>query len=439
MLDELNSGDIGFKEHGLRARVLAEVHARPFEPMTGCKRILHFAFMTNHEEAEQATAALAQFCQERAAPAPLAGAKHHRVELPPVVLLWERHGEFVTYTWEFPQEVSASANDAEKTAFRPNAGELAKVMRLLPQPGPLIVAIDLDVLPEASVGDSWHRLFGQSELAASEVMHGAAIVATDFHADVFGFVRILVLDRKLTEVEAGALAQRLLELETYRTLALLGLPRAQELSPSIGRIEAELPQLIGEMRDSEGLEASRQLLDRLNALAADLETGAAQSLYRFGATKAYYDIVNVRLDTIGERALPNLPTLAAFLARRLNPAMRTCAAIEARQDTLSQKLARAAQLLRTRVEVELESQNQDLLRKMNERVRMQLRLQQTVEGLSVAAITYYISSILHLILEGVHQQEHALNPTLATAICVPFILILVWWNVHRLRGRHPVD
>ncbi|VTZ27543.1 Egg lysin (fragment) [Methylocella tundrae] len=96
-------------------------------------------------------------------------------------------------------------------------------------------------------------------------------------------------------------------------------------------------------------------------------------------------------------------------------------------------------MLRTRVEVELESQNQDLLRNMNERVRMQLRLQQTVEGLSVAAITYYISSIAHLILEGVHQQEHALDPALATAIIVPFVAVLVWWNVRRLRGRHPVD
>jgi uncharacterized membrane-anchored protein len=439
VLDKPDAADIGFKEHVLRSRVLAEVHARPFEAMAGCKRILHFAFMTNHEEAEKAQAALAQFCVERAAQAPLPGAKHHRVELAPTVLRWERHGEFVTYTWEFPQEVVAGAGDAEKTAFRPDAGELSRVMRMLPQPGPLLVAIDLDVLPEAKIGDSWRRLFGQSELAASEVSHGAAIVATDFHADVFGFVRILILDRKLTEVEAGALAQRLLELETYRTLALLGLPRAQDLAPEISHIEAELPQLIGRMRDSEGLDVSRQLLNRLNALAAELETAAAQSLYRFGATRAYYDLLNLRLESIGERALPDVPTLAAFLARRLTPAIRTCAAIEARQDNLSQKLVRAAQLLRTRVEVELESQNQDLLRNMNERVRMQLRLQQTVEGLSVAAITYYISSIAHLILEGVHQQEHALDPALATAIIVPFVAVLVWWNVRRLRGRHPVD
>jgi uncharacterized membrane-anchored protein len=149
--------------------------------------------------------------------------------------------------------------------------------------------------------------------------------------------------------------------------------------------------------------------------------------------------MRVRLEAIGERALPDAPTLAAFLARRLAPAIRTCAALEARQDNLSQKLVRAAQLLRTRVEVELESQNQDVLRSMNERVRMQLRLQQTVEGLSVAAITYYIASIAHLILEGVHKRAEWLDPTLATALAVPFIFAFVWWNVRRLRQRHHVD
>jgi uncharacterized membrane-anchored protein len=439
VLDELNAAELGFKEHGLRARVLAEVHARPFEPMAGCKRMLHFAFMTDHDEGEKAQAALERFCLERAAPLPLPGVKHHRVELAPALLRWERHGEFVTYTWEFPQEISAGPSDAEKVAFRPDAGELSRVMRMLPQPGPLLVAVDLDVLPQTSVGDSWRHLFGPSELAASEVLNGAALVATDFHADVFGFVRILVLDRSLSEIEAGALTQRLLELETYRTLALLGLPYAQDLGPTIGRIEAELPDLLSQMRDSAGLEASRALLNRLNGLAADLETGAARTFYRFGATTAYYDVMRVRLEAIHERALPDAPTLGAFLGRRLTPAIRTCAAAEARQDNLSQKLVRAAQLLRTRVEVELESQNQDVLRSMNERVRMQLRLQQTVEGLSVAAITYYIASIAHLILEGVHKQAEALDPTLATAVLVPFILAFVWWNVRRLRGRHPID
>ena len=325
VLDQINAAKPGFTEHASRARVLAEVHARPFEPIAGAKRILHFAFMTDHDEAEKAQAELEQFCLDRAAPLPLPGAKHHRVELAPAMLRFERHGEFVTYTWEFPQEIGVGANDAGRIAFQPDAGDLSRVMRQLPQPGPLLVAVDLDILPEASVGDSWRHLFGPSELAASEVSDGAAIVATDFHADVFGFVRILVpLDRALGEVEAGALTQRLLELETYRTLALLGLPVAQELSPIIGRIEAELPLLLSQMRDSEGLEASRQLLHRLNALAAELETGAARSLYRFGATRAYDEAMRGGLKPLASAPSPTRrrwpPFSPAASPRRSGPA-----------------------------------------------------------------------------------------------------------------------
>jgi uncharacterized membrane-anchored protein len=250
-------------------------------------------------------------------------------------------------------------------------------------------------------------------------------------------VRMLVLDRRLTPVEAGALVRRLLEVETYRTLALLGLPEAEAASPIIRRIENELPLLVQKMRASEGLDASRELLDHLTALAAELEASAAQCLYRFGATRAYQELVSVRLEAIGEEALPNIPTLAAFLARRLTPAIRTCASTEERQENLSRKLARAAQLLRTRVDIELESQNKDLLSNMNDRFQLQLKLQQAVKGVSIAAITYYLLSILHLLFEGLHRKVDSFDPIIATAVAVPFVLALILWMFRRLGKPTP--
>ncbi len=434
--EEREPGSQGFTEHPLRDRVLAEVHARPFVPIEGARRILHFAFMTNHEEAVKARAALADFCLTRACPPPPPNAKQHRIELHAAVLRWELHAEFVTYTWEFPQAVEpARFGKTKSLPFQQSADELASHMRQLPQPGPLLVAVDLRLLPAALVGDGWRALFGSGQLAASEVLEGEAVVATDFQPDAMGFVRLLILDRKLTPSDAGSLVQRLLEVETYRTLALLGLPKALALGPEIRRIEDELPRLVQLMRESKGLEASRILLDRLTALAAELEEGAAQSLYRFGATKAYHELMSLRLESIQERPLPNLPTLAAFLARRLTPAIRTCSATEARQDNLSRKLARAAQLLRTRVDIELESQNRDLLRNMGERVHLQLKLQQAVKWVSITAITYYLLSILHLIFEGLHRKEDALDPVFATAVAVPFIVAIVLWFFHRLGKR----
>ncbi|QXX73224.1 DUF3422 family protein [Methylovirgula sp. HY1] len=424
-----------FSAHPARSRVLAEVHARPLMPIESPRRLLHFAFMTDHWAAGKDRAAFEDFCLSRGRPAPAPDAKHHRIEVPPAILRWEHHGEFTTYTWEFPSQVKA--NDFEGlSAFRPGPDELSNLMHLLPQPGPLLVAVDLHLLPERAVGESYRHLFGPEQLAASEVENGAARIATDFHPDAFGFVRILVLDRRLTASQAGALVQRLLEIETYRTLALLGLPQAQELAPTIRRIETELPLLLNEMRESQGFEANKHLLDRLTALAADLETGAAHSLFRFGATRAYHELIGHRLAAIDERALDGLPTFASFLSRRLTPAIRTCASTEARQDNLSRKLARAAQLLRTRVDIDLESQNSDLLRRMNNRARMQLRLQQTVEGLSIVALTYYLTAICHIAFEGIHQRLPRLDPTLATAMALPFAFIVVALMLRRIRKHY---
>ena len=437
--DEQTSKTPAFTPHALRGRVLAEVHARPFVPMVGAKRILHFAFTTDPPAAAKAREALEAFCLDRAYPAPAPEAKQHRIELLPAILRWEHHGEFMTYSWEFPQDAAkAGSGDAAQLAFRPGAGELSSFMRLLPQPGPLLVAADLHLLPEGPGHDEWRSLFEPSQLAASEVMDGAAIVATDFHPDAFGFVRLLVLDRRLMPSEAGALVHRLLDVETYRTLALLGLPEAEAAGPVIRRIETELPLLVERMREGEGLDASRELLAHLTALAAELEAGAAQSLFRFGATRAYHELVSLRLDALGEIALPEVPTLKGFLTRRLTPAIRTCAATEERQENLSRKLARAAQLLRTRVEIELESQNKDLLSKMNDRFRLQLKLQQAVKIVSIGAITYYLLAILHLIFEGVHRIIDLFDPVVATAVSVPFVLLPILW-LFRRRGDHTAE
>lgn len=426
-----------FSAHPARSQVLAEVHARPLLPIEAPRRLVHFGFMTDHWAAAKDRAAFEAFCISRARPAPAPDAKHHRIDVPPAILRWEHHGEFTTYTWEFPSQ--NQPNDMSgHTPFWPGPDELSSLMHLLPQPGPLLVAVDLHLLPERAVGDSYRHLFGSEQLAASEVENGAARIATDFHPDAFGFIRILVLDRRLSAAQAGALVQRLLEIETYRTLALLGLPQAQELAPAIRQIETELPLLMNEMRESQGFEANKHLLDRLTALAADLEAGAAHSLFRFGATRAYHELIGHRLHIIDERPLSGLPTFAAFLGRRLTPAIRTCASTEARQDNLSRKLARAAQLLRTRVDIELESQNGDLLRKMNNRARMQLRLQQTVEGLSIVALTYYLASIFHIGFEGIHKWFARLDPTIATAIALPFVFLVVALMLRRIR-KHYAD
>ncbi|MGO9941783.1 MAG: DUF3422 family protein [Rhodoblastus sp.] len=422
-----------FEQHPLRARILGELHARPLRPLESPARILHLAFLVDPAQAEADRLALDKACIERGLSGPDAQARQFRLEFTEAVLLWERHGEFITHSWVFGQG-EALAEDA--SPFSPSPASLMQKLQMLPQAGPLLVAADLHMVDGDADAPALAKIFGPLQMAVAEVFDGRALIASDFAPDSFGFVRIFIANRSMPAVAAGGLAQRALEIETYRTLALMGLPEAQRLAPSIRRIEQELPSILEALTEAQGVEGNRKLLDELSELAAELETGAAASLFRFGATRAYDDLVQSRLKGIGEKSLQDYPSWTAFLTRRLNPAIQTCVNTEARQADLSRKLTRAAQLLRTRVDTEVEAQNGALLRQMGERMHLQLRLQQTVEGLSVAAITYYISSVLNHLFEGAEKAGLEIDPTIATAIVIPFVAVFVWWTVRRIRKKH---
>lgn len=428
-----------FRQHPLRGRLLAEMHARPFSPLTAPHRVIHLAFMTDEAAASLARTRLVEWCEARGQPAPAEGARHHRAQCSGVALRFESHSEFTTYTWEFPGNGGGGSGP---DAHEPAPDRLARVMDGLQDlhadddgtgSGLLMVAVDLTL--HGGPADL-KSIFGDANLAMADVEGDAARIITDFRADAHGFVRIAVEDRRLSPGQGGALVQRLLEIETYRTMALLGLPEAQALAPTIRRIETTLPGLLEEMRRSKGFNDNRRLLDTLTGLAAELESDAAGSLFRFGATRAYGDLVRLRLEAIAEKPVAGHDSWSSFLDRRLQPAIRTCLSTEERQANLSRKLSRAAQLLRARVDVELESQNSNLLQTMNARARTQLRLQQTVEGLSVAAITYYISGLLHRGLTGARDAGYAVDPTIVTAVAIPVILIAIALLVRRIRRAH---
>jgi uncharacterized membrane-anchored protein len=424
----IGTGGTRLTPHNLRAAVLGEVHARPFTSIKTPRRILHFAFDTAGDAAKRDRAALADFCARRELDPLKPSAKQHRVKFGGATLRWEQHSEFTTYTWELPSPGGAP--------FQPTAASLAAPMASLPQPGPLLVALDLHLMVGSKKKIAIEKLFDRASLAVAENSDGCARFATDFQLDPSGFVRILVLDWGLGPERAGAVVQRIIELETYRTLALLGLPEAQRLMPSIARIEKRLAEVTDEMRRADKLVDNHRLLDELTELAAELEAGAAASLFRFGASRAYNEIVQLRLNTIGERKFEGLPTWSSFLARRMSPAMRTCATTEERQADLSEKLARAANLLRTRVDVEMERQNRDLLKSMNERTRLQLRLQTTVEGLSVAAVSYYVVGLFGYLVKGLHDEGVPVDMSLTTALFVPVAVLAIWWVVRRIRRKH---
>lgn len=419
---------LNLEPHPLRRQVLDELHARPFQLVETPRRILLHAFATAELSAATERAALSAWCSATGAARPDEGANFHRAVFPTARLRWERHSEFSTYGWDVP----APGDEP----FHWPLPQPTPVGSSVAAPGPLLVAIDLALMREETLKPDWQGLFDPASLCISTFNDGAALIATDFRQDARGFTRILVVDRSLTPAAAGALVQRLLEVETYRCFALLGLPEAQRMGPIIGRIERELVAVAGRMKTATGLESNAALLDTLVAQAAELEAEAALSSFRFGATRAYEALVRSRLAIIGESPVDGHSTWAAFLDRRFAPAMRTCQTAADRQAELSQKLTRAANLLRTRVDIALEQQNRTLLETMSERGRLQLRLQQTVEGLSIAAVSYYVLGLLgYLFKGGKDSGVLPFEPTVATAAVLPFVVLVMALVVRRIRTR----
>jgi uncharacterized membrane-anchored protein len=251
------------------------------------------------------------------------------------------------------------------------------------------------------------------------------------HADGYG--RYLVKDLGLNQRQLGRFAQRVVEINAYSLLAMLAFPHARTALPNIAALERELSESVRKLSEISGLGDERALLKRLLALAAESESVAAATSYRFSAAKAYSALVAQRFHDLRAMRLEWMQPLDEFLLRRLAPAMETCASVATRQESLSVRIARASDLLRTRVDVAVEAQNRDLLSSMNRRARTQLRLQQTVEGLSVAAISYYLVGLIAYAAKAANGASVKIDPDLVAGLAIPVVVGLVWWAIRRLR------
>lgn len=419
----------GMVQHESRAMVLGELHARPFLPLNLPLRIYHFAFMTTDEEARADRSHIAELAIAVGVSPPAPDAKYHRLDFGIWELRWEQHTEFTTYTW-------LTGSDAAETFAYPDPIGLGEIT-FTPH-GKLIASVHMSVIAPGTLASHPAEGFNSLALCVINASEGAARVTTDFKVDAKGFTRFLIESKALTPSSAARLVQRLLELETYRTLALLGLPEARRAGPELQNMERELGEITQAIAAGPATETQQDLLARLSKLAAAIEAQAARTAFRFSASRAYYAQVKSRLELIDEQREGDYVTITAFFRRRLEPAIDTCAAVEDRQRRLSAQLARASDMLRTGIQFELQHQNRDLLRSMDERASMQLRLQQTVEGLSVAAISYYVIGLISYLGKGIKDAgllPKPLTPEFLTAISVPLVVGFIFLAMRRVHHK----
>ena len=419
------------KEHALRRALHNEVHARPPEPMRAPLAISHVVMLADAEARDASRAHLLALLTDHHLPVPDAHANHLRVDLGNWRLRWELHTEFVTWTFM-----------ADAPAGLPRADDYGLALALLPQqwlkalPGECLARINLRAKQTEDLADrdELHQQFREDSLVACQLAEGAATLHTDFQIGPDGCSRMLLRVGQLSQRRLGRLVQRLLEIETYRMVALLGLPMARSAAPSLAMAEQELADLAQAIRSAHQDEEA-ELLERLTRLAGQMEGLYAAQHSRFSASKAYFELVDRRILDIRETRLPGFQSIGEFMDRRLSPARSTCDWVAKRQTALSERVSRMSNLLRTRVDFQQEQSSQALLAAMNKRQGMQLKLQTTVEGLSVAAITYYIAGLIHYVAEGLEAKGWIQSPTMFTALTVPVIALLVWWITRRMHYK----
>ncbi len=416
------------QNHPRRIELNDEVHARPPEALVVPTRLSYLAMLCDAAQRDQAWSMVCDLARQFDLPPPPPGAVHYSADFGSFRLKWERHTEFARY-----QFIVAGAND---DPFGHPAILAAPAAWVASLPGEVMVATHVALMRADDLPADYDaisaRYFDGNILVGAAIGGSAATALMDFRIHADGFSRIVVLDRSMTSRQAGRMVQRLLEIDTYRMMALLALPVARELAPLLTRAEQELANITAALVSANS-DDEAMLLERLTRLEAEIDSRESANIYRFSAADAYYELVQRRIADLREQRIEGMQRFQEFTERRLAPAMNTLRAVAARQGSLSERLARAVQLLSTRVDITREGQNQKVLESMNRRAKLQLRLQQTVEGLSIAAITYYVVGLVGYAAKGGKAFGLNFNPDLAVAASIPIVLGLAAYGVHRIR------
>lgn len=415
-------------DHPFRKELNDEVHARPPELMVAPMRVSYLVCVSDTDSRESEQRAITELAEIHGVEPPSSGVNHYRADLGPMRVKWERHTEFVRYNF--------FADGVPGDPFADPVIEKVPADWLAGLQSKILIAAHVALLDgdgHLDLERTADQYFAGNQLIGSGVAGGAGTALTDFRIrDEDGFSRLLVANGKMSPAQAGRTVQRLLEIDTYRMMALLALPTARTLAPILSGSEQELLRITTALASTEESD-EYALLSRLTRVQADIESRYANNNYRFDAANAYYALVQRRIKELRETRIQGLQTFSEFTERRLAPAMDTCRTVAVRQSNLSQGVARASQLLSTRVDMARRKQNQAVLSSMDRRAAMQLRLQEAVETVSIVALTYYAVGLISYAGYGLKDMGVNTNTNVLVAASIPVVATIVFFVVRRVR------
>ena len=239
------TSEITLNVHPSRAELHEELHSRPSPLVQTPCTISHIAVQIGPEERAAERAYLGELCTRFKANPPVEGASCFYQTFGDFELRWEKHTEFSTYTF-----IHRVLGDPLR-----QAGALAQIPGdwLAKMPGKATTALHLAFSSAQGTldPDELDRYFEKQPLRGGVVRQGTAYLYSSFRLHSDGFGRIVLQARDLTPLQAGRLVQRVLEVETYRLMALLALPVAREITPEVRTMERELARITQELTHAE--------------------------------------------------------------------------------------------------------------------------------------------------------------------------------------------
>lgn len=419
-----------YRIHPLRDALYNELHIRPFHNIGSPQRITHLAACADRSQLQRSHELICELCRRYNVNQPPDNAVAYHQNFGDFSIHWERHVEFYALTVLHPG--AATAEPFQHTAIDLLPADWVKAL-----PGEMVSAFHL-LIDDAQLNyetGALCRYFEGHKVIVSEAKKGKAHLYTAFKLHGDGYGRLIIRNFGLSDSQMGQLGRRVMELETYRLLALLSLPLAKRIAPQLVEMDQQLAEILSVVTELDSARGERDLLAKLTEIEARLESYRAETNRRFSATRAYHELVQDRLEGICEGAVNGHLSIAEFMSRRLDPALRTCESLQKWMEDLSKRIERASDLLRTRVNLNLQEQNRSLLSSMNRRSQLQFRLQETVEGLSIAAISYYLVGLIGYLLSGIPLEQWGMSKKVVLAGSIPLVVGAVWFVTHRIKHK----
>ena len=439
-------------DHPARQQLHEEVHARPPIALWPNERVLSQSFLLDAQSRQTQIEWIQKLSAVLGAPSDHQQDRSFKMlTLAPeprrVLIKWELHGEFATIAAITHNPIKITGPLIEsRLAIEKSLDDLLNSLgcpTIVEAGGERISALDLafEHCPLFSEAQEVSSIFNGNTVLGSYILSSKeAQLWTDLCLDEDGYISYYIPHAILGSRQAGRVARAIAEAETYRMAAMIAFPVAKSLSMPLRNAESELADLsesISQLQTEPGVHTEKdgQFLGELSHLASRAEQWISGYGLRFTASEAYSQLLSKNLYELAESPIPGVQSLSEFMDRRFQPAMGTCIWTQRRLKELSDRISRTTQTLRTRIEFVNEEQTQKLLASMDQRARLQLRLQETVESLSVLVLTYYAVSLLAYVAKGGKEAGLSIHPEIIAAIAAPVVAITFLWISKRRRRR----